>query len=460
MDREEAGLRQEVANIYRNEFVSIIRARLGININSSQMDTLLHAIVTACDKFDCEPLELLDRLKVEAVTSPAIDYISSNITIGETYFFRDKRQMKLLEEYVLPSIIKEKRADNNPVIRLWSAGCSSGEEIYTLAMMLLEMIPDHAQWNIFLMGTDINSLQIKKAMAGIYSEWSMRSISPYYKNKYFSFDGNKYHIADKVKSMVEFLYLNLNDDLYPSILNNTNAHDLILCRNVLIYFDDHSINKFMAKVGLCLTRNGFLMLGASDPININSDKLTKHTEHASLFVNSMANPESVVSKVISDEYEVVENVGGLIGKSAPITRKLSSSHTKKEAKTNNPIDLANQGKLQEAANEYISLIKSQKTDKQLYLDFAVTLIELNRLNEAEEALKKAIFLDNRFVMAHFQLGMLMIRNNRKEIGLKSLQNALDIAKSQSPDATVPGNPGMQYKRLAEILEKEILIFHE
>lgn len=449
-------MKYESANIYKNEFISAIRSRLGINIQSNQVDTLLGTIAKACKKFDCDPLEFLEMIKTGSVTSPAIEYISTNITIGETYFFRDKRQMKILEEYILPKIIAEKRNEHNLSIRIWSAGCSSGEEIYTIAMLLKELIPDNKNWVIFLLGTDINTLQLNKAVKGTYSEWSMRSIPSYYKNKYFTYDGNAYHLSKKIKAMAEFSYLNLNDEVYPSILNNTNAHDLIICRNVLIYFDDQSISNLMSKMSLCLVNNGFFMLGASDPINININKLVRHPEYSTLLIRELPSIVPMLPKqpiiIQSDNKEVKH-----------LQKVKTKNHVKilnKKKEIANPITLANEGKLQEAVNEFLNRIKNEKTNKQLYLDLAMTLIELNRLNEAEEALKKAIFLDNKYVMAHFQLGILKLRTNKKEEGLKYLKNALNIAKNEKSTTEVQGNPGMVYGKLAEILEKEILIFYD
>jgi chemotaxis protein methyltransferase CheR len=471
-DKSSNTIKYELANIYRDEFISIIKSRLGINIQQGQVDTLLKTIADACDKFDCEPSEFLDVLKTSTNVSPAIDYITTNITIGETYFFRDKRQMKLLEEFVLPKIINEKRNTNNLSIRIWSAGCSSGEEIYTLAMLLRELIPDIDGWSIFLLGTDINTKQLHKAVTGEFSEWSMRSIPPYYKNKYFSYDGKSYKLAKKIRSMAEFAYLNLNDDIYPSILNNTNAHDLIVCRNVLIYFDDQSISNLMKKITLCLVQHGFLLLGASDPVNLKVNYLVRHPENATLLMR--ASPGEIhqhekqnhIIQPATEEIEELEEKPPLrhakIEKKTEgiVERKVQRKHKPTIRKVVDPLELANQGKLQEAVNAFIKCIEEQKTNKQLYLDLAMTLVELNRFGEAEDALKKAIYIDSKFVMAHFQLGMLKMRHNSKSEGLKYLNNALRIAKKESPDTEVEGNPGMLYGKLAEILEKDILIFYE
>src|SRR5579863_5376589 len=115
-------MKYESANIYKNEFVSAVKARLGLNVQDSQIENLLKTIARACEKFNCEPLDFLEIIKSGSSTSPEIVYLSTHITIGETYFFRDKRQMKMLEEFLLPKIITDKRNANNPSIRIWSAG--------------------------------------------------------------------------------------------------------------------------------------------------------------------------------------------------------------------------------------------------------------------------------------------------------------------------------------------------
>lgn len=259
-----------------SDFIHLIKNRLGILIHSHQVNSLQKTLLVACEKFNLMPKEYLNLLTACSDDSPLIDYLVTEITIGETYFFRDKHQMKLLENILLPSLIARKRQQKQFSLRIWSAGCATGEEIYTVAMMLEQLLPDYSEWSIQLLGTDINTISLKNAIKGNYSSWSMRTIADFYKQKYFEKNNDRYVLSENVRNKVNFDYLNLSDNNYPSISNGTNAQDLILCRNVLIYFDAVHAANLMKKINSCLSVGGFLLLGASDPIVISDTDLVIH----------------------------------------------------------------------------------------------------------------------------------------------------------------------------------------
>jgi chemotaxis protein methyltransferase CheR len=185
------------------------------------------------------------------------------LTTTETYFFRNKQQLQSFEEEVLPIVIKRKQEAGLSHIHLWSAGCSSGEEPYTLAMILLETIPDIQRWKIFLVGTDINAQAIGQARQGVYTARSLRDIPHKYKTKYFLKERGKYRICDQVKKMVTFRTGNLVDQHDSSLIQNL---DCIFCRNVLIYFNVESCKTVVTMFYENLARNGYLFLGHSESL--------------------------------------------------------------------------------------------------------------------------------------------------------------------------------------------------
>jgi len=264
-------------------FIELIQERLGIVVHIHQTKELCDAVAEACINLNCNPHEYLEKIKTCTTDSPLLEFLVTSITIGETSFFRDKRQMKLLQNTLLPRLIRAKQESGDLSIRIWSAGCSTGEEIYTIAMMLISLIPAISAWNLNLLGTDINRTSLNKAKAGIYSRWSMRSIPDYYLNRYFSLEDKAYKLSSEVKNLVHFSHLNLTEHSYPSILNGTVAQDLILCRNVMIYFDNDHIAQIMNQFSQCLDASGFLILGASDPINISETPFIFHHEEAIYF---------------------------------------------------------------------------------------------------------------------------------------------------------------------------------
>jgi chemotaxis protein methyltransferase CheR len=264
-----------------SEFIELVRQRFGLVVHVNQALNLVKTIAEACTKLNYSPEKYLEQLKHCSSRSSLLNDLVSAITVGESYFFRDKNQMHLLEHIILPQLI----AQNKKTLRLkiWSAGCSSGEEIYTIVMLLMELIPDHKQWDLQLIATDINMNAVKKAQTGVYTQWSMRSIPDNYLQRYFSMAHNKYSLSAEIRQLVQFKYLNLSDNSYPSIFNGINDIDLILCRNVLIYFDNDCVAKIMKRLSSCMAKNAYLLLGASDPIVTADTNLLFHHKGAIYF---------------------------------------------------------------------------------------------------------------------------------------------------------------------------------
>ncbi len=187
------------------------------------------------------------------------------LTINETYFFRDFPQLKTFAEYCLTEVAERKAKVGDKSITLWSVGCSSGEEPYTLAIIIREMLDNLDSWNISILAVDIDTDAIEKAKTGIYDERSVKYVPLEYIEKYFSIlNDGKYRISEEIKSMVSFSYLNLGDRLS---LRRYRGFDFIFCRNVLIYFDDISRKQVVDHFYIALNRGGYIFLGSSESLN-------------------------------------------------------------------------------------------------------------------------------------------------------------------------------------------------
>jgi len=149
-------------------------------------------------------------------------------------------------------------------LRICSVGCSTGEEPYSLAMLLEKLIPDIKGWNIFILGVDINQEAIQKAREGIYSSWSFRGVQEGIKQNYFKLVDKKYHISQEIKKMVDFQVLNLVRDLFPQKNSELRNMDLILCRNVFIYFEFTAIATVVKKFYNTLQPLGYLLTGHTE----------------------------------------------------------------------------------------------------------------------------------------------------------------------------------------------------
>lgn len=184
------------------------------------------------------------------------------ITVNETYFFREYEQLQSFAEVCLPEIVSRKEAKGDRRLRIWSAGCSSGEEPYTLAIILHEMLDDFDKWNIEILATDIDKVILQRAMDGIYTDRSIKDVpDEYLERHFFRSLGGTYRVSSDIKDMVTFEHLNLYDK--PS-MRSYKGLDFIFCRNVLIYFDEASRKDVVDHFYVALNRGGFIFLGSSE----------------------------------------------------------------------------------------------------------------------------------------------------------------------------------------------------
>jgi chemotaxis protein methyltransferase CheR len=196
------------------------------------------------------------------------------ITVNETYFFREQNQLKTFSEEILPEL-KDINKDKKR-LRVWSAGCSTGEEPYTIAILVLEKGYFH-NWNIEIFGSDINQRVLQAARSGIYRKNSFRATEPYFMRKYFREEDNISRISDNVKQYVNFSHLNLLDPFKVKLVGTV---DVIFCRNVLIYFDHPSRKKVIDMFYERLADGGYLLLGhAESLINLSTAFSLRHFKY-------------------------------------------------------------------------------------------------------------------------------------------------------------------------------------
>ncbi len=215
------------------------------------------------------------RDKSNSVGRAEMERLINFLTVGETYFFRDEGQFNALTTKVLPALLARKRAaaaaigpNIQPQLRLWSAGCATGEEAYSLAIILKELLPDIDQWHILILATDINQDSLVRAREALYSDWSFREArAKAVQAQYFNFDPatKRYALRDDIRQMVTFAPLNLVEDEYPATHNNTASMDMILCRNVTIYFTEEDTRRVVQRFYEALVQEGWLVVGHSEP---------------------------------------------------------------------------------------------------------------------------------------------------------------------------------------------------
>jgi len=196
------------------------------------------------------------------------------LTVNETYFFREQNQLRAFSEEILEELGVANR--DTRTLRIWSAGCSTGEEPYTIAMLMQEKSAFKG-WDIEIHGSDINQRVLQTARRGVYRKNSFRTTEPYFLNKYFVEEDSSYRISDAVKKWVNFNYLNLLDPFKSKFLGKM---DVVFCRNVLIYFDNASRRRVIENFYDRLVDGGYLLLGhAESLINVSTAFTLKHFKH-------------------------------------------------------------------------------------------------------------------------------------------------------------------------------------
>lgn len=186
------------------------------------------------------------------------------ITTNETSFFRNPPQLKSFSEEVIPLLIKEKEQKKQKNLRIWSAGCSTGEEPYTIGIILREKIRDLNSWHMEIFANDISEQVLYTARRGIYSRSTLRSTDKFIIEKYFINEPEGYRISDDIKKLVKFSHMNLTDNRKIKTLSNI---DVIFCRNVMIYFSDEVKKNIVRQYYNCLRPGGYLYIGHSESLH-------------------------------------------------------------------------------------------------------------------------------------------------------------------------------------------------
>lgn len=469
---------------------------LGLHYSMKQEKDLYSKISSAAQSFDYSSTEsFIEWLLRQKLNDTQTKKLASYLTIGETYFFREKKALEFLEYKYLPELIS-KRRDKNKTLKIWSAGCSSGEEPYTIAILLKRIIPNIKNWDITILGTDINHKFLQKAKSGIYSKWSFRGIPESYKSEYFEeIDASKYKIKSSIMEMVDFSYLNLaNPPYYPS-KRNSNFFDVIFCRNVLIYFSHEGIQMVTENFYNNLRKGGVLLLSPVETSNLIHKSFNRlpyngitiyeknpEVKHTKPFLGAIPGKKAKISykraKLISPNATSVVAANQEKKKNTLIQDKgldinalkalyLSGKFKDVEDVIKKAIDRgednnaeiylllaqikANQGFLKEAEKHCTKTIDLDKVNTKAYYLLANIYNEQGQTRDAIASINKTLFLDPNFSMAHFLLGNISRSTNASE-ATKHYQNALKSLSRLNDEDLVTGSDGLTVRRLSEIIK--------
>jgi chemotaxis protein methyltransferase CheR len=271
----------------RAQFLELIDRHFGIRQSEYGIGRIQEAIERVLPRTPCQTAQELLGVLSRGKHADWLDSIVEHLTVGETYFFRDPAQLAALREVILPALIETRASERR--LRIWSAGCSTGEEPYTFALLLREM-PALDDWQLSLHGTDVNRASLRVAREARYVAWSFRATPDDLRSRFFEPVGNRWQMVDSIRSMVRFGWTNLAaDPLVPPAVDL----DLIACRNVTIYFDDAATQRLYRALIASLAPGGWLMLGPSDPLPAERDLLERFEVRNAVLWRRRAAPVAV-----------------------------------------------------------------------------------------------------------------------------------------------------------------------
>jgi chemotaxis protein methyltransferase CheR len=416
----------------------IIESQTGINIkNLPNLEYLISYLEKVIKEKNTNPASFYEYLNSNDNSAKKYwDTIYDILNISESYFFRDEGQFKLLEQKILPDLIESK--NQKGTILIWSAGCSNGQEAYSIAIVLDKLQKEFENVKFSILATDINRNSIQNAQNGIYQEWSFRKVNPSIIEKYFiKRNDSLFEIKPEIKSRVQFRHLNLLEDSYPREV------DLIICRNVFIYMKQDTVSKIISKFADSLSMGGCLLTG-----------------HAEYYSNL---PSSLKSELYSG-YLVYKKTKSSIPNSSLESKKPSSSlsfESKKNTdfnltKTTSPetnftiedaLGLIESREFQKARSILEKIIEKTSIEYLPYFHIA-KLYELEgKTDKAMDCYKKVLYLKPEFLECYQSLLVLYENLNQKLEAKKIIKQALFQIDFMEDSASHPKNYIEKYKKI-------------
>lgn len=242
----------------------LVVARTGLQVRDRDRDTFCGFVESRMKVLKLAHPEAYHQLLSSNGNGNSSEWeqLISVLANNESYFFRDSGQFSLLRYHILPELIRRNRRTCS--LRLWSAGCSTGEEPYSLAILVDQLLPGRSHWDVAILGTDLDGAALQHARQGLYERWSFRATPPDIQRQYFHAHGARQEIDEQIRQMVTFRFGNLLSDPYPNKTMGICDMDLIVCRNVFIYFDRSAVADILRKLTNTLQESGYLLTGHAE----------------------------------------------------------------------------------------------------------------------------------------------------------------------------------------------------
>jgi chemotaxis protein methyltransferase CheR len=378
-----------------------------------------------------------------------VDVLARHLAIGETYFFRDRAAFEALRRHILPPLLRARASSRR--LRIWSAGCSTGEEPYSIAMLLQQAIPDIGQWDISILATDIDPQSLARAERGLYGEWSFREMPPPARDGYFRRDARgRWEIAPGLRERVEFRCLNLVQELFPAIENGTNAMDIVFCRNVLMYFEQSRALDVLRKLGRSLRQDGWIFLNPVEVPHVSLPEFVPVHLDGAIVHRKRDTAPIAAPAAPALPFDVAPPPVAVSRRETPAPQPreeaLDAATLAQRAR-----DCADRGELEQARTWCERAVSADKLDARSHYLLASVLQELRQTDAAANELRRTLYLEPRHVLAHYALGHLARRQGRAHESVRHFRNALRAIDAWTPDEAARAFEGMDVARLAEVI---------
>ncbi len=453
-----------------DRLTAIIAARMGLHFPPDRLADLQRGLDSAAPELGARnATALVDMLLAAPLSRQQLHVLASHLTIGETYFFRERLVFQALTEQIIPELIVRRSSSRG--LRLWSAACCTGEEPYSLSILLQQCIPDIAGWHATVLGTDINERFLQKAVAGTYGEWSFRDVPEGFREHYFTRTGDeRLSVLPQIRQRVRFAPLNLAEDSFPSLATDTQAMDIIFCRNVLMYFTREQAARVVEKLRRSLRADGWLVLSSTEanhalsrtagftPVNIAGVTLYRKSEARVAvvpveFAPSIAPVEQGAMASAADTADSLYRRGAYSEAAETLVASLAPDAVPESPQFSLLARAcANQGQLKEALSWCDQWIAAEPLESGARYLRAMILEETGNTDEARRSLQQAIYLEPEFVLAHFALGNLARNARQLREARRHFDNTLALLHKLPGDAPLPESDGLTAARLKEVVE--------
>jgi chemotaxis protein methyltransferase CheR len=386
-------------------------------------------------------------LSYGAAGSAEMDVLIARLTIGETYFFRDQEQFAAIRDVILPDILERKRLSRQLLI--WSAGCATGAEPYSLAILLARKLGDQIEsWKISIHATDLNRTFLTQAAAGRFRPAALRSTSAQMKRECFSQEGLAWAIQPRYKEWIAFHQMNLMESDFSASFPAGTHFDLIVCRNVMIYFSREVNGRLIGQFHQALGEGGWLVPGASE-CNLDCLSIFRTVDAAgSRLFQKMAlerrppDAEKARPRPVAAPRPLTEPRAEAPARLDPVPPVPAGMEGLRE--------LADRGDWQGAAEYGRRLLVQNGLNAEVYFYHALIFEKLGIVDEPARSLRQAIYLDRNFALAHYHLGLALKRDGQERAAERSFGNVLKTLDGLPDLAMVTAGPGITVTGLKEL----------